>query len=74
MAAVDLPENVAVQLMAESATNTQHNNNNQRNVSTVANNVIQVASARNFDKLGAVESRAVSGVLATPVAPPTTGE
>jgi hypothetical protein len=70
MAAVDLPENVASQLLAESVGNMQANNRDGRNAGTVATNVLTGAMARNFDELGTVESRAHSGLMATPVASP----
>ena len=70
---VDLPPNVAAQLQMESVGNIQANNRDGRNASTMAMSVLGAASARNFDELGAVESRATSGVMATPIAPPTTG-
>lgn len=69
---IDLPENVAAQLMVESTGNIQANNRDGRNVSTIALGVLQAAAARNFDELGVTESRATSGVIATPVASPTT--
>ena len=71
-AAIDLPANVAAQLQLESVGNVQANNRDGRNVSTTALGVLQAAAARNFDELGAVESRATSGVMATPIASPTT--
>ena len=69
---IDLPPNVASQLMAESVTNGQSSSQNARNVSNIAMGVLQAAAARNFDELGTVESRANSAVLATPAASPTT--
>ena len=69
---IDLPPNVAAQLQLESVGNIQANNRDGRNVSTGALGVLQAAMARNFDQLDAVESRATSGVIATPVAGPTT--
>lgn len=67
---VDLPANVASQLMTESVGNIQANNRDGRNVGTTAMGVLQGAMARNFDELGSIESRSVSGVMATPVASP----
>ena len=67
----DLPEGVAVQLMTESVGNIQANNRDGRNVSTTALGVLQGAMARNFDEMGAAESRGISGVLGTPIAGPT---
>lgn len=69
---IDLPANVAAQLQLESVGNVQANNRDGRNIATTAMGVLQSAAARNFDELGAVESRATSGVMATPIAPPTT--
>lgn len=70
--AVDLPHNVASHLMTETVGNIQANNLAGRNIATTANGVLQAAMARNFDELNAVEGRSVSGVLATPIASPTT--
>jgi hypothetical protein len=69
---VDLPPNVASQLMVETTGNIQANNRDGRGVSSIAMGVLQAAAARNFDELGAVESRATSGVMATPIASPST--
>lgn len=69
---IDLPSNVAAQLQLESVGNIQANNQSGRAVSTAAMGVLQAAMARNFDQLDAVESRATSGVMATPIASPTT--
>jgi hypothetical protein len=70
--AIDLPENVAVQLLTETTGNIQANNRNGRDISTTAMGVLQAAAARNFDELGVTESRATSGIVATPIAGPTT--
>lgn len=69
---IDLAPNVAGALMTETVGNIQANNRDGRNVSSMAMGVLQAAAARNFDELGAVESRATSGVMATPIASPTT--
>lgn len=68
----DLPPSVAQMMITESAGNIQANNQSGRAVSTIAMGVLQAAAARNFDELGVTESRATSGVIATPVAGPTT--
>lgn len=68
---IDLPPNVAAQLQMESVMNGQITTNQGRQISQMANGVLQAAMARNFDKIGTEESRAISGVLATPVAGPT---
>ena len=72
MAAADLPPAVAGQLITETVGNVQANNRDGRNVATLAVGVLQAAMARNFDELGTIESRANSGVIATPVASPST--
>jgi len=71
---IDLPSNVAAQLQLESVGNIQANNRDGRNVATASMGVLQAAAARNFDELGAVESRATSGIVATPIAGPTTAQ
>lgn len=63
---------VAKHLMTETVGNIQANNRDGRNVSTMAMGVLQSAAARNFDELGISESRANSGLIATPVASPST--
>jgi hypothetical protein len=70
--AMDLPENVATLIVTESAGNVQANNRDGRNIGTIAMGVLEAAMARNFDELGTVESRSNSGVMATPIAGPTT--
>ena len=70
---MDLPTNVSCLIITESTGNIQANNRDGRNVGTMAMGVLQAAMARNFDELGTIESRANSGVMATPIAPPTTG-
>lgn len=70
--AADLPDAVASQLMTETVGNLQATNAHSRNIATMATGVLQAAMARNFDELGSVESRATSGVMATPIASPTT--
>ncbi len=70
--AADIPDNFAQAMVAESAANMQASNRNSRNVFDAAMGVLQVAAARNFDELGVTESRANSGLIATPIASPTT--
>ena len=69
---IDLPPNVAAELQLETVGNIQADNRNGRAITNVAMGVLQAAAARNFDELGVTESRATSGVIATPVAGPTT--
>jgi len=71
MAAVDLPESVASQLMTESVGNIQAANRQGRDTFVMASGALQAGIAKTHNELGPVESRAVSGVMATPVAYPT---
>ena len=68
---VDLPPNVAAQLQQESIGNIQMTNASGRGISQMAAGVLQAAMARNFDKLGTEEARAISGLNATPIGGPT---
>ena len=70
MAALDLPEGVGTLLMVESTGNIQSDNREGRALTTLAAGVLKGAMSRNFDELGTVESRANSGVMATPIASP----
>jgi len=69
---IDLPPNVAAQLQLESMQNGQITTNQGRQISQMATGVLQAAMARNFDKIGTEEARAVSGINATPIAGPAT--
>jgi hypothetical protein len=68
---IDLPSNVAaqIQLAAMNAANaiTQQN----LGITQMAAGVLQAAMARNFDKMGSEEARAISGLNATPLGSPT---
>ena len=70
--AVDLPESVASQLLTESVGNIQFTNASGRAIANIAMGSLQAGVAKTHNELGVEESRAVSGVLATPVAGPTT--
>lgn len=59
-------------LKQESHGNFLANNRDGRNMGSIAMGVLQGAAARAFDELGVPESRATSGLIATPVAPPST--
>ena len=74
MAAVDLPESVASQLLTESIGSIQNNNRQGRDTFTLASGALQAGISKTLNELGPVESRAVSGVMATPVAGPTTAQ
>ena len=70
--AADLPDGVASHILTSGTQAYQRQMSQGGDVSQLANGVLQAAMARNFDELGIKESRAVSGVIATPVASPTT--
>ena len=67
---VDLPPNLTAHLQVETIGNIQANNRDGRNGSSMAMGVLQMAAARNFDELGAVESRATGSIFGKPVASP----
>jgi len=69
---VDLPTAVAQQMMVESAGNIQASNRNSRGVFDAVMGALAGTVQTNFAEVGVLESRAVSGVMATPVAGPTT--
>ena len=68
---VDLPPNVMSLMQQDSMANAQANNRDGRNASTGAMAVMQFAAAKAMAEIGAIESRANSGILGTPVAAPT---
>ena len=70
MAGID--PTVAQHIMTETVGNIQANNRQGRDTFTIASGSQQLGAAKTLNELGPVESRAVSGVLATPVASPTT--
>ena len=67
---MDLPASFGVLLMSESGSNVQADNREGRALTLLAAGVLKGAMARNFDELGTIESRANSGIIATPVASP----
>lgn len=60
-------------LRLESIMNGQANNRDGRAIATAAMGSLTAGVAKAHNELGPVESRAVSGVMATPIASPTTG-
>jgi hypothetical protein len=60
-------------LKLESMGNIQANNRDGRSIATAAMGSLTAGVAKAHNELGPVESRAVSGVMATPIASPTTG-
>ena len=70
--ATDVPENVAQQMMVESSGNIQASNRNSRGVFDAVMGAIGATVGVNLAEVGVLESRATSGVMATPIASPTT--
>lgn len=67
----DLSPNMMNLLLSESAANMQNSNEQARNTFNLASGALQAGIAKTHNELGPVESRAVSGVMGTPVAGPT---
>jgi hypothetical protein len=70
---MDIPAGVGALLISETAGNIQSTNRDGRNIATIAMGALQAGVARVHNELSTEESRAISGVMATPIAPPTTG-
>lgn len=69
---MDISEGFGTLLMNESAANAQNTNLSGRNIANIAMGALQAGVARVHNELGTEESRAISGVLGTPVASPST--
>jgi hypothetical protein len=69
---VDLPANVAQQLLTDNVQ--RHSRQMEETLGNVnnVNNLARLAGFRKFDEVGTIEGRANSGVNATPIAGPTT--
>lgn len=70
--ALDLPDGVGQVMMAESATNMQASNRNGRGVFDAVMGALAGTVQTNFAEVGVLEGRSVGGVLATPIAGPST--
>jgi hypothetical protein len=70
--AIDLPENVAGALLKEGSESHQALMVDVRGNVATANNLARLGATRQFNELDTIESRAHSGIMATPVASPTT--
>ena len=68
---IDLPPNVASGMMTDTAGNIQASNRNSRGVFDAAMGAIAGSIQKNFSEVQPLESRAVSGIMATPIASPT---
>lgn len=71
MAGFDLPDGMASMMATETAANLQSTNNNSREVFRQAAGVLAAVVTRIPTEPSVLGSRAVSGVLATPIASPT---
>lgn len=67
---IDLPPSVAQAMLTESSGNIQAANAQGRNTFVLASGSLQAGIARTHNEIGAEESRALSGLMATPVAAP----
>lgn len=67
---IDIPENVAGSMMADTAVNIQASNRNSRFVADAVMGAIAGTVQTNFAEVGVLEGRAVSGVNGTPMAGP----
>jgi hypothetical protein len=69
---VDLPENVAASLMKEGSEGHQALMADIRHNGANVHSLVRHAAFKHYNEIDSVESRANSGVLATPIAGPTT--
>ena len=69
--AIDLPENFAGGLLADTAGNIQSSNRNSRFANDAVMAAISGTVQTNFAEVGVLEGRTVSGVNGTPMAGPT---
>lgn len=70
---IDISPNVANVVLTETTANLQANNRDGRAIATAAMGSLTAGIAKTHNELGPAESRAISGVMATPVAAPATG-
>lgn len=68
---MDLPDGVGQLMMTESAGNIQASNRNTRGVFDAVMGALAGTVQTNFKDIGVLEGRSASGVLATPIAGPT---
>lgn len=67
---IDLPPNVATHLQMEALNNYSANTREGRDNASHASSLARYVATSKYAELGPVESRAISGVMATPVASP----
>lgn len=70
--AIDLPENVAGMLLKEGSESHQALMADIRHNAATGHNLARLGAVKAFNELDTLESRANSGVMATPIASPTT--
>ena len=70
--AIALGDTISELLLTESAANVQASNRNTRGGFDAVMVALAASVGQNFNELGTLEGRANSGVLATPIASPTT--
>lgn len=68
----DLPPNILTTLLKEGSESHQALMNDIRHNGAVAHNLARLGATRAANELDTIESRAHSGVMATPIASPTT--
>lgn len=68
---VDLPPNVAAELQVTGMQGFKAQIEQIRGVGLMATGVLQASMARNFDKVGTEEARALSGLNSTPLGAPS---
>lgn len=68
---IDLPPNVASSLQIDAVGGINARNQQIGAIGVMATGVLQAAMARNFDKLGTEEARALSGLNNTPLGAPS---
>ena len=69
---IDLPANVAGAILKQGSEAHQVIMTDVINNGANVHNLVRTSAFRKFDEIGSIESRANSGVIATPVASPTT--
>lgn len=68
---IDLPPNVAAEMQVTSMQGFKLQIEQVRGVGMMSTGVLQAAMARNFDKVGTEEARALSGLNNAPLGPPS---
>ncbi len=72
MSAIDLPSNVAGAILKQGSEAHQQAMTDILANGANVHNLVRLSGFRKFDEIGVAESRANSGLMATPIASPTT--